>query len=168
MTNLRLSFIAVVLLVVSATLYSFAADSDFDGLVSDVAHRYDAHATRIPMMSLVSLCARFATHGGVKGLRIVEFDDVKAALDVPELTTLVRSHLGPEWQPFINEHDKQGNSQSVIFVRAKGDALRMMIADYDHGELDVVRMELSGDALAKWMKDPQGEAHHHNGKEQTE
>ena len=76
MTNLRLSFIAV-LLVVSATLYAFASDSDFDGLVSDVAHRYDAHATRIPMMGLVSLCARFATHGGVKGLRVVEFDDVK-------------------------------------------------------------------------------------------
>ena len=34
----------------------------------------------------------------------------------------------------------------------------MMIADYDHHELDVVRMELSGDALAKWMKDPQGES----------
>jgi hypothetical protein len=44
----------------------------------------------------------------------------------------------------------------------------MMIADYDHGELDVVRMELSGDALAKWMKDPQGEAHHRSGREQTE
>jgi hypothetical protein len=167
MTNLRLSFIAV-LLVVSATLYAFASDSDFDGLVSDVAHRYDAHATRIPMMGLVSLCARFATHGGVKGLRVVEFDDVKATLDVCDLTSLVRNHLGPEWRPFINEHDRQGKSQSIIFVREKGDTLRMMIADYDHGELDVVRMELSGDALAKWMKDPQGEAHHRSGREQTE
>jgi hypothetical protein len=120
------------------------------------------------MMSLVSLCARFATHGSVKGLRVVEFDDVKATLDVFELSSLVRSHLGPEWQPFVNEHDKQGNSQSIIFVREKGDALRMMIAEYDHGELDVVRMEVSGDSLAKWMRDPQGEAHHQNGKADTE
>jgi hypothetical protein len=44
----------------------------------------------------------------------------------------------------------------------------MMIAEYDHGELDVVRMELSGDSLAKWMRDPQGEAHHQNGKAHTE
>jgi hypothetical protein len=36
----------------------------------------------------------------------------------------------------------------------------MMIADFDHHELDVVRMELSGDALAKWMKDPQRKARH--------
>jgi hypothetical protein len=159
MTRLRFFSIAVVLLA-GATLYSFAADRDFDGLVTAVAHRYDAHATHIPMMSVVSLCARFATHGGVKDLRVVEFDDLKAALSVSELTSLVRNSLGSEWQPFINEQDKQSGSQSIIFVRQKSGALRMMIADYDNHELDVVRMELSGDALAKWMKDPQSKAHH--------
>jgi hypothetical protein len=167
MIRLRFTPIALLLLA-SATVYSFAADRDFDNLVSEVAHRYDAHATRIPMMSFVSLCARFSTHGDVKGLRVVEFDDVKATLDRSELSSLVRNRLGPEWQPFINEHDKQGKSQSIIFVREKGDALRMMIAEYDHGELDVVRMELSGDSLAKWMRDPQREAHHQNGKAHTE
>jgi hypothetical protein len=119
MTRLRCTSIALVL-VVSATVYSLAADRDFDGLVSEVAHRYDAHATRIPMMSLVSLCARFATRGGVKGLRVVEFDDVKATLDVSELSSLVRNHLGPEWQPFINEHGKQGKSQVHHFRSRKG------------------------------------------------
>ena len=151
MTRLRRFSIAVALLA-GATLYSFAADRDFDGLVTAVAHRYDVHATPIPMMSVVSLCARFATHGGVKDLRVVEFDDFKAALNVSELTSLVRNSLGPEWQPFIKQ-DKKSGSQSIIFVRQKGGALRMMIADYDHRELDLVRMELSGDALAKWMKD---------------
>lgn len=159
MTPLRLTSIAVLLLA-SATLYSFAADRDFDGLVNELAHRYDAHATRIPMMSLVSLCARFVTHGGVKGLRVVEFDEVGTTPDLSELSSLVRNRLGPEWQPFVNEHDKEGKSESVIFVREKGDALRMLIADYDHGELDVVRMELSGDSLSKWMKDPKNEPQH--------
>ena len=167
MTPLRFTSIALTL-VVSATLYSFAADREFDGLVSELAHSHDAHPTHIPMMSFVSLCARFATHGGVKGLRVAEFDNVKATRDASELSSLVRNHLGPEWQPFISEHDTQGKSQSIIFVREKGDALRMMIAAYDHGELDVVRMELSGDSLAKWMRDPQGEAHHQNGKTHTE
>jgi hypothetical protein len=159
MTRLRFLSIAVVLLA-GATLYSFAADRDFDGLVTAVAHRYDVHATHIPMMSVVSLCARFATHGGVKGLRVVEFDDFKASLSVSELTSLVHNSLGPEWQPFMNERDNQAGSQSIIFVRQKGDALRMMIADYDHDELDVVRMELSGDTLAKWMKDPHSKTLH--------
>jgi hypothetical protein len=160
MTRLRFPFL--VLLFVGATLYCFAADRGFDSLVSEVEHRYDVHATRVPMMSFVSLCARLATHGGVKGLRVVEFDDVKATVDVSELASLVRDHLGAEWQPFIQEHGKQGESESIIFVREKGDAMGMMIADYEHGELDVVRMELSGDALAKWMKDPQGESRGRN------
>ena len=167
MTRLRFFSIAVVLLV-SATLYSSAANRDFDSFVRELAHRYDVHATRIPMMGMVSLCARFATHGNVKGLRVVEFDDVKATLDGSELSSLLRNRLGPEWQPFINEHDKHGKSQSIIFVREKGDALRMIIAEYDHGELDVVRMELSGDSLAKWMRDPQSEAHHQDGKTGTD
>ena len=37
--------------------------------------------------------------------------------------------------------------------------MRMLIADMDHGELDVVRMELNGEQLAKWVHDPQAEAH---------
>jgi hypothetical protein len=159
MTRLRSFSIAVVLLA-GATLRSFAADRDFDALVAAVAHRYDVHATPIPMMSVVSLCTRFATHGGVKDLRVVEFDDFRAALNVSELASLVRDSLGPEWQPFIDEQDKQAGSQSIIFVRQKGVALRMMIADYDHHELDVVSMELSGDALAKWMKDPHSKTYH--------
>jgi hypothetical protein len=167
MTRLRV-FAAAMVLLVSATLCAFAGDSDFDVLVREVVHRYGAHATRIPMMSMVSLCARFATHGGVKGLRVAEFDDFKPAVDASEVTSLVGGILGPEWRPFIDERAKRGERQSVIFVRQKGDTMRMMIADYDHGELDVVRVELSGDALAKWMKDPHGEAHCRNGKAQTE
>jgi hypothetical protein len=157
----RLCFFAMaVVFLVGTALYSFAANEDFDGLVSEVAQRYDAHATRIPMMSVVSLCARFTTHGGVKGLRLVEFHDVHGAHDVLELTSLVRNHLGSAWQPFLHERDNQGERESAIFVRESGDAIRLMIADYNHGELELVRMELSGDALAKWMKDPQGGAPH--------
>jgi hypothetical protein len=149
-------------MLLSAALYSFASDREFDNFVSEVAHRYDAHATRIPIpMSVVSLCARVATHGGVKDLRVAEIDNLKPALDLAELTTLVRKHLGTEWQPFISQQERQGGSLSVIFVRQRGDGMRMMIADYDRGELDVVQMEVSGDRLATWMKDPKGEARRH-------
>jgi hypothetical protein len=155
MIPFRFSLVAAVL-VVSATFYTFAADRDFDGLISQVARTYDAHATGIPLMSMVSLCARVATHGGVKGLRVAEFDHLKAALDEPELTSLLRKNLGPEWQPFINERNQREGSQSVIFVQPEGNGLHMLIADYEHGELDLVRMDLNGDALAKWMSHPQG------------
>ena len=156
----KLGFVLSAALVLgSAAAYAFAGDRDFDGLVSGIAQSYDLRATKIPMMSMVSLCARVATHGGVKGLRVVEFDNIKISPGLPDLTSLVHRSLGPEWEPFVQERDRQGESQSVIFVRPAGEAMRMVIADYDHGELDVIRMELSGDALARWMKNPQAEAH---------
>ncbi len=156
----KLGFVLSAALVLgSAAAYAFAGDRDFDGLVSGIAQSYDLRATKIPMMSMVSLCARVATHGGVKGLRVVEFDNIKISPGLPDLTSLVHRSLGPEWEPFVQERDRRGESQSVIFVRPAGEAMRMVIADYDHGELDVIRMELSGDALARWLKNPQSEAH---------
>jgi hypothetical protein len=38
----------------------------------------------------------------------------------------------------------------------------MLIADYEHGELDLVRVELNGERLARWVDDPQGSARHHD------
>jgi hypothetical protein len=149
--------LSAALLLGSAATYTFAADRGFDGLVSGIEQSYDAHATRVPIMSLASLCARVATHGGVKGLRVVEFHNLKTTPGLPELASLVHSTLGSEWEPFIQERGRQG--ESVIFVRPAGEAMHMVIADYEHGELDLIRMELSGEALARWMKNPQAEAY---------
>jgi hypothetical protein len=39
--------------------------------------------------------------------------------------------------------------------------MRMLIADYEHGELDVVRMELDGDQLARFVHNPRCRHAHH-------
>ena len=138
-----------------------AANHDFDAVVSSVEHRYSVHAQRVPMMGFVSFCARVATAGGVKGMKVAEFDHVTSISDTNELALLVGDTLGSQWQHFVT--DRHGNgSLSVIFVQPNGQAMRMLIADYDHGELDLVRMELNGEQLAHWMNDPEGHAHHHD------
>ena len=71
---------------------------------------------------------------------------------------VVRKELGPEWTAIISEHSNRDGQQSMIFVRPAGRSMRMLIADYEHGELDVVRMELDGDELARFMRNPGG--HH--------
>ncbi|HZC44389.1 MAG TPA: hypothetical protein VE195_09450 [Acidobacteriaceae bacterium] len=137
-----------------------AADHDFNSVVSAVEHKYSVHAQRIPMMTLVSICASLKTHGGVRGLQVAEFDNVRG-LDGKELYPLLRSRLGDEWQPFVTESGGKGRSgdQSVILVHPDGSSMGMMIADYDHGELDLVGMEMNGGALAKWLHDPERQQH---------
>lgn len=137
-----------------------AAKPDFDAVISAVEHRYSAHAERVPMMGFVSFCAHVASGGGVKGMKIAEFDHLAVA-DSAELETVVRQTLGPNWQPFVTERERGGNL-SAIYVQPNGSEMRMLIADYEHGELDVVRMELNGERLAHWVRDPAGSAHRHN------
>jgi hypothetical protein len=138
-----------------------AADHDFNSVVSAVEHKYSVHAQRIPLMTFVSICASLKTHGGVRSLRVVEFDNLRG-MDGKDLYPLLRSRLGDEWQPFVTEVSggKNGDGdQSVILVHPDGSSMGMMIADYDHGELDLVGMEMNGAALSKWLHDPERQHH---------
>lgn len=137
-----------------------AAGPDFDSIVSAVEHQYATRAQRVPMMGFVSLCAHVASHGGVKGMKIAEFDHLSGA-DTGQLESLVRQTLGGNWQPFVTERERNGNV-SIIYVQPTGSDMRMLIADYENGELNLVRMELNGERLATWLKDPHGSAHRHD------
>lgn len=138
-----------------------AADHDFNSVVSGVEHHYDLHAQHVPMMGLVSLCARFATHGSVKGMRIAEFDHMSHEVDTAQLLDIVRAELGSEWQPIVTSREGRGTELSVIYARPSGHAMRLLIADYEHGEFDLVRMELDGAALARFVHDPRKQPTHH-------
>ncbi|HTU49442.1 MAG TPA: hypothetical protein VMF56_02550, partial [Acidobacteriaceae bacterium] len=85
----------IFLLLGSAVLASTgcsAADHDFNSVVSAVEQKYSVHAQRIPMMSLVSICASLKTHGGVRSLQVAEFDNVRG-MDGKDLYPLLRSRL---------------------------------------------------------------------------
>jgi hypothetical protein len=154
-----------VLLLLASTLLAStgcsAADRDFNSVVSAVEHKYSVHAQRVPMMSLVSIVASLKTHGGVQSLRVAQFDNMRR-MDGKDLYPLLRSRLGDEWQPFVTEvsgGQSRGADQSVILVRPDGSSMGMMIADYDHGELDLVGMEMNGAALSKCLHDPERQHH---------
>jgi hypothetical protein len=166
-----------VTLVVTAIVFPVAgraaARPDFDAVVSAVEQRYNTHPQRIPMMGFVSFCAHVATHGGVKGLKIAEFDNLNIepgklilrgeapAPDPAGLESLVRNTLGDAWQPFVVDHQRNGEI-SIIYVQPNGASMRMLIADYENHELDLVRLELNGDRLAHWVRNPEGSAKHHD------
>jgi hypothetical protein len=151
----RFAFLLLGLALLASTGCS-AADHGFNSVVAGVEHRYSVHAQRIPLMGFVSFCAMLKTHGGVKGLRIAEFDNIRG-MDGMDLDALLRSRLGKDWQPFVTdvEGGDRARDRSVILVRPHGSSMGMLVVDYDHGELDLVGMELNGAALAKWLYHPE-------------
>jgi len=134
----------------------YAASHDFNSVVDGVEHRYSTQAHRIPMMGLIGLCARAYTHGGVKEMRIAEFEDLQP-VDPAELFSLVQSRLGDSWQPIVTERaQRKGNGDaglSVVFARPSGRFMQLLVADYEHGELDLVRMGVDGARLSTWIND---------------
>jgi hypothetical protein len=148
-----------------------AADHNFDSTVRGIENRYSSHAQKVTLMGFASLCARVATHNGVKDMQIAEFEDIPD-IDTAELSIFLQSSLGDRWQPFVTSREMKDGDQSVIYVRPEGHAMRMLIADYGHGELSLVRLELDGTALSKWVKNPESNerrfVHNHQATRQTD
>ncbi|HEX4038095.1 MAG TPA: hypothetical protein VHX37_08555 [Acidobacteriaceae bacterium] len=160
---MKLVFLAVPAMAALAAVplaMNAAGSHDFNAVVSAVEQRYSSHAERVPLMGLVSFCAWAASGGGVKGMRVAEFEHLPAA-ESGDLEGLVRNSLGQDWQLFVADRSRNGDV-SLIYVQPEGGSMRMLVADYEHGELDVVRLEVNGDRLQRWMHDPEGSARKHD------
>ena len=135
----------------------------FDAVVRSIELRYNAHATRIPFMGLISGIAGLSTHGGVRGLHVAEFEhfrgDGDAPVDGAEFNALIEKHVGQGWQRIIRESSRDGGEQSLIYVRPEGDHLGMMVVDLDGRELDVVQLSMNPDQL---MNEVSKHHHHHD------
>jgi hypothetical protein len=123
----------------------------FDSVVSSIESRYHAHPTKIPFMGLVSGIAGIATHGGVRGLHVAEFEHFRGDGDGPvdgdEFNRLIEQHVGEGWQRMIRETSRKGGEQSLIYVRAEGDHVGMLVVDLDENDLNVVQLSMNPDQL---------------------
>ncbi|MFZ0662822.1 MAG: hypothetical protein WAM66_09030 [Acidobacteriaceae bacterium] len=157
---MRIPALLSIALLALAPATGCASGHDFDNVVSAVEQRYAVHAQRVPMMSFVSFCAWAGSRGGVKGMHIAEFDHLTLGKN-EDLSRLVRDRLGNRWQPFVTERDADGQ-QDVIYVQPHRTSMRMLIADYNGNELDLVRLEVNGDRLQQWLHNPSQSAHSHS------
>lgn len=129
-----------------------AAEGGFDGVVSSIERQYHVHATRIPFMSLASLLAGRATHGGVNQVRVAEFDPFTQPADGEELNRMVQEKLGQGWQRIVRTTSRQGYEQTLIFARGEGNRMGLFILDFDGKEMNVVQVSVDPDHLNDTLK----------------
>ena len=150
-------------LLMSVSALHPASDHDFDGVVNGLEQHYGIHGHRLMMMGLAGFCAGVMTHGGVKGLRIAEFEraDLERTApdgtaggspDAEDISRVIAEQLGGEWHPVVIDHERHGSDQTIIFVRPGGRAMRMLVANYENGDLNVIRVELDGEQLSQWVR----------------
>ena len=122
-------------------------EGGFDGVVSSIEGRYHVRATRIPFMGLASLVAGTATHGGIAGVRLAEFEHFSAPVDGEELNRMVEEKLGQGWERMIRETSRHGNEQTLIFAHPEGKRMGLFILDLDGNEMDVVEVSVDPQRL---------------------
>jgi hypothetical protein len=140
----------VVLLVVQGVQASERGGDSFDALVNGLSAHYSVQPKTIPLMWMVSLCARGAAHGGVRGMRVVEFENFGPD-DSGGFDRTVRASLGEDWSQMVREW-KRDNGESLVYVRAENSRIDMIVVDLDHGGLNLVKMSMNPDELARWTK----------------
>ncbi len=139
----------------------FASNSGFDAAVSAVEQQYHAQPESIPMQWFVSLCATVSTGGGVRNMRVADFDNISIVTNPDQLAAMLSAHLGQPWHRMVLSRDG-AQDFNLIYVHPQGRSMRMLVASYDHGELDLVRMDVNGERLAHFVQNPARSAAHHN------
>ena len=165
MRRLWLIPIAFAALALPIAVLAGGGEGGFDGVVNSIESRYHVHATRIPFMGLISLVAGKATHHGVSGLHVAEFDSFTEQVDGDELNSMVEQKLGAGWERIIRETSKSGNNQTLIFMHPEGQRMGLFVLDLDGHEMDVVQVCVDPDHLSESIGKYQ---HHRHGQDAEE
>jgi hypothetical protein len=144
--------LGVALLIAQGVQASERSTDGFDALVKTLGARYAVQPKTVPMMWMASLCARGFTHGGVRGLRVVQLDSSPEMDDHAALEEMVSLKLGEDWPRMVREW-KAGGEESLVYVRAENNQADVIVVNFGHGEVDLVRMTMNPDQLAKWTKE---------------
>jgi hypothetical protein len=123
------------------------SEGGFDGVVDSIESHYHQRALRIPLMGLASIVANAATHGGVGGVHVAEFEHFSAPVDGEELNRLVEEKLGAGWDRMIRETSRHGGEQTLIFSHPEGNRMGLFVLDLDGKELNVVQVSVDADQL---------------------
>jgi hypothetical protein len=148
----------VVALLVPVAVMAGGGEGGFNRVVHSIEGRYHVHATRIPFAGLISLIAGKATHGGVSGIHVAEFESFQETIDGAELNQMVEERLGAGWERIIRDTSRKGNEQTLIFAHPEGDRMGLFVVDMDGNEIDVVQVSVD----PKHLDDDIGHYRHHH------
>lgn len=139
--------ICLVALLVPTVVLAGRSQDGFDGVVSSLESRYHAHATRIPLLGLITFVARRAARQDVSNLHVAEFEDFSQKVDGDELNRMVDEKIGSRWQRIVRETSRSGGEETLIYMRPEGRRMGIFVVDVDGHEIDVVQVSVDPDHL---------------------
>jgi hypothetical protein len=65
---------------------------------------------------------------------------------------MVSAKLGQDWSRTVRQLEASGE-ESLVYMRAEDKRMDLIVVSLNHGELDLVRMTMNPEQLAKWTRE---------------
>ena len=65
---------------------------------------------------------------------------------------VISAKLGEDWSRTVRQLEASGE-ESLIYMRAEDKRMDLIVVSLNHGELDLVRMTMNPEQLAKWTRE---------------
>jgi hypothetical protein len=144
--------LGVALLIAQGVHASERNTDSFDALVKSLSTHYAVQPKSVPMMWMVSLCARGMTHGGVRGMKVVQLNSSHEMQNHEGFDEIVGAKLGEDWSRAVRQWEA-GGEESLVYMRAENKGMELIVVSLNHKELDLVRMTMNPEQLAKWINE---------------
>jgi hypothetical protein len=143
----------VTALIVIASTFAIAADRDVKSVTRAIEKQYGVKHKGLPLIARIVM--KPALWGSGVSMDLAMFENLPPTkANVPELDSVMRNSLGPEWSCFVRAGSRKTGERSVIYVRTEGDKLHMMIVSIEPDEAVVVKLKVKPDEMQKWVDDP--------------
>jgi hypothetical protein len=150
-----------VMLITAGT--AATAETGMKTVVNVLETRYPVRHHGVPGLWLAK---PFLFVSGLGSLKMAVFGIFRPpAGDTFWLKQSVEQALGPEWSPLVETWSKRDGEWTVIFAKAVGDGIRILMVSSEHEDgLTLLQVSISGRAVRLWLDEPKQCAQRISGK----
>jgi hypothetical protein len=142
-----------------AALFAWATPlhaDDFNTTVDRIAGRVGKRPLRIPFLSAML----FFTPARGTHVHLATWENVNNDLSLHDIESSMQGALGPDWHPFVRVDSRRDHECTVIYARAVGSEMRLMVITAETREVTVVQVDVPKNLQEKWMNDAEHQRKH--------
>ena len=133
-----------------------AVEKDFKALTRAIESQFNVKREEIPMLGLAKFMVRTASVGGVGTFELANFEGLEYSEDnAKKFAGVVARVLDDNWRPMVRVLSRKSDEYSSIWVRGDGGHFRIIIANLERREANLIELKVDADQLMAWLRDPE-------------
>jgi hypothetical protein len=127
--------------------------AEFDSIVRSVQEQSGCERTHIPFFWLARVAVAVGRPAGASQLKLALFE--RPAVAPERFSEIVDDAVGPVWRPMVRVRSQQGEVTSIFVRENGGHAVRILIANKDRDDAELVEIRLDVGRLLRFVDEHQ-------------